>query len=90
MAYHPAGTGCGTPFQVLREPGHLHLGFFHDIVDCVPVPDEHGWLPVPDGPRLSADLTGSFLERPDLIGKRTSNPVGENEYRSDPWRTMKF
>lgn len=68
----------------------FYFGYFPEIVGCVPVPNEHGCLPVPDGPGLGAELTASFLERPELLRKRTTSLVGESEYRSDPWLTMKF
>lgn len=67
----------------------FYLGFFGEIASCVPVPDEQGRLPVPEGPGLGTDLTESFLERPGLVRNRSTSPQ-ESQYRSDPWLTMKF
>lgn len=68
----------------------FYLGFFGDIAGCVPVPDDAGFLPVPAGPGLGAELSASFLERSDLVRRRTANSVAESQYEADPWHTMKF
>lgn len=68
----------------------FYLGFFRDITECVPIPDGAGFLPVPGGPGLGAELAASFLEGPGLMRRRTTSSVAESQYKGDPWQTMKF